>query len=120
VTIDELPNRLGFSETEELRRMRLRTIVMANEEAFRELLTKYHVRAKEVVSNHQGDDFPRIQIGLSLAIGLIKRDAGEIEAYIDDLNDIIEYAARMGYTDIILLLQQARAEALESLPRKGA
>lgn len=116
--IDKLPGKFGFSETEALGETRLSLIeamVSNDAKAVTELVGRYYELAQEVVNKLQGEDFSRAQIGVLLAMGLIRRDAGRTDDYISDLEDILEYATAVGYDDIAFSLRSVWPEASEPL-----
>lgn len=118
VKIDMLPERLGFIETDELSQIKAKLIEVMTSGEVEEVKTiaaRYHVLGELVVDERQGKDFPRAQIGLSVAMALIRRDAGRIEEYVEDLNDALEYASNMGYADVISSLETAKTQALEPI-----
>jgi len=115
--IDALPERLGFTETDELGQVRsqlIKAMTSDNEEETKELATRYHLLGEEVVNQLQGADFARGQLGLSVAMGLIKRDGDRLDAYIEDLGDALKVCDGMGYQDIVptIVFEKMHAEGL--------
>lgn len=112
LAIDTLPEALGYVETEELGLLRRHLIeAMASDTGVRDLATQYHLLAEEVVNQHRGGEFAKAQVGLILRMGLIRRDSGRTDDFIEDLHDALTYADNLGLTDIVLLLE----ETLDSL-----
>lgn len=108
--VDDLPNRLGFLETEELSHIRAQLVEATtsnNEEVVRELATECHQLAAEVVSRLQGDEYPKAQVGLMVAMALIWRDSGRNDDYLNDLQDALDCATNMGYNDIADTVRKA-------------
>lgn len=120
IAIEELPERLGFVETEEMEQLRARLVeAMADEdrEKVRELATQFYALGEEEVNAKQGQDFARAQLGLAIAMCVIRRDAGRLNAYLEDLEEALDNADRMGYQDIVSALETAVAQALELLSK---
>lgn len=114
LAIEALPAELGFQENEELRRMRPHLVEAMIAGDFKELVTAYYTLGQQIVEQQQGEDFIKAQIGLSLTMALIRRDAGRIDAYIEDLADVLDSAAGMGYDNVVSLLQKTHNEAREA------
>lgn len=100
--VDRLPELLGFVETEELSRLRRELTVAITQEsaAARELTARYLSLGERVVNEYQGESFAKAQIGLSIMVSLIRRDAGRLDDYAQDLEEAYEYADNMGFDDI--------------------
>ncbi len=106
--IDALPETLGFVETEELGQLRGQLVeAMSAGADVKELATRYHLLAEEVVNQREGDDFAKAQIGLIVQMGLIRRDGGRSENYAEDLQDALTYADNMGFADVMPVLEEA-------------
>lgn len=101
--IDQLPERLGFVETEELSRLRKELIAVMVRES--DLIDRYLSLGEQLVNTNQGDDFARAQIGRSIMMALIRRDAGRVGDYLADLEEALEYASSESYDDIVTLLE---------------
>lgn len=115
--IDTLPERLGFSETEELAQLRTKlveAIATGDQEEISKLSLHYHLLGEEVVNRLEGDAFPKGQLGLNLAMALIRRDGGRLDAYIEDLRDALDQCYGLGYQDIAptIVLEKMHAEGL--------
>ncbi len=107
-TIDTLLEVLGFVETEELSRLREELIeAMRAGSDIKELITRYHLLAEEIIGQQEGDDFAKAQIGLIVQMGLIRRDGGQSDDFAEDLRDALTYATNMGLTDIVSVLEEA-------------
>lgn len=112
--IDRLPEQLGFIETDELKLLRV-----AAQEAYKageveettELRNHFHLVGEEVVNRLQGEEYTKAQIGLMVSHGTLRRDTGEVNAYIDDLEDAWMYALNMGYEDVISAINSAKSQA---------
>lgn len=112
--IDDLPERLGFLETPELRLLREATIdafVVGEEEQTKELRDHYQRVGEEVVDQLQGEEYTKAQIGLMVSLANLRRDSGKIDAYNDDLDDALTYASNMGYDDVVLTLEAIKTQA---------
>src|SRR5204862_43876 len=96
-SIDRLPEMMGYMETEELRQLR-RTIVeaLSRGEGAMELLTRYHLLAEAIADQRDGMDRVRAQIGLTVQMGLIRRDGGRTDESYEDLKDAYVYASNVG------------------------
>lgn len=113
VTIEALPEALGFIETEELGQLRRELVeaMAAGAENVTDLATRYHLLAEEVVNQREGGDFAKAQIGLIVQMGVIRRDGGRNDAYLYDLNDAHTYAFNMGFDDIVPTIEAAIDQA---------
>lgn len=113
--IDDLPTRLGFSETPELKQLKeelLEAYASDNAENTRSILTRYHILGEEMVNEKQGPDYMKAQVGLIVAIGLLKRDMGRHDDYIDALEDALVHASNMDLEEIALAIRAAGEEAV--------
>jgi len=118
IPLDALPSRLGFSEPAELGPIKhslAEAMVSRDNEAVRAIVADYYEAGEWVIEELQDDEYGRAQIGLLVTLALIRRDAGRTEDFIEDLDDILEYATSMGYSEAIQVLEEARTEALEAL-----
>jgi hypothetical protein len=118
VSIDALPERLGFIETPDLAQIRAQlteAMALGYTHEVEALATRYHELGEQLVNKQQGDNFARAQIGLALSMALMRRDAQRTDAYIQDLVLAIEYADNMGYSDVTAAIQTALIDA-ESTP----
>jgi hypothetical protein len=108
--IDQLSERLGFIETEELSRLRSELIAAMTHdsvEEVRDLVGRYLLLGEQLVSEYQDDDFARAQIGRSIRMALIRRDAGRVDDYLADLEEALEHANSLNYDDIVASLEEA-------------
>jgi hypothetical protein len=106
--IDVLPGALGFVEAEELAQLRGQLVeAMAADSDVKELATRYHLLAEAVVNQREGDNFAKAQIGLIVQMGLMRRDGGRNDDYLEDLQDAVTYADNMGFDDIVKVLHEA-------------
>ncbi len=114
LTVDQLPEILGFVESEELLALHARVIEAmpsGDEAQIRELMLQYSAEGEKVVDQKQGDDFPRAQVGFLIAKALLWKEAGREDYYPEDLSDALTYADNMGYEDVVPALVAALAEA---------
>lgn len=106
--IDDLPGVLGFTETPELSEVRGQLVeALASEvERVGVLAAHYHLVAEGIVEQHQGAEYIKAQIALIIQIGLIKRDAGKIDGYLEDLKDALDYAWNERLEDVVAILEK--------------
>lgn len=112
-SIDALPGHLGFFETERLGDIRARLLeamISYDIEAVKTLIADYYQEGELSVNKRQGDGYGTAQIGLLLAVALVRRDAGRTEDYENDLDDALDYAANMGYDEVVMVLRKARTD----------
>lgn len=108
ILVDQLPEHLGFVETDELSDLNasiMEAMRQSNWTAIKDLKNQYQGLAEEVVGQHEGDAFARAQIGLIVAVGLMWRAAGKLDSYGAELSNAHQYACNMRFDDV--------AEALE-------
>ncbi|MEK7095980.1 MAG: hypothetical protein AAB896_01680 [Patescibacteria group bacterium] len=114
ITVDQLPERLGFVESEELSALHAQvteTVPLGDEVQIRDLVFQYLEKGEKVVDQKQGDDFPRAQVGFLVAKALLWKEAGRVDYYSSDLRDALTYAENMGYEDTVTVLEAALTEA---------
>lgn len=114
-TVDNLPERLGFLETDELRLLKHAALVAHLEGKpgeSRELRNHYQLVGERAVDELQGEDYTKAQIGLIVAVGNLRRDTGRVAAYINDLDDALMYASGAGYVDVATTLEGALSKAI--------
>lgn len=139
--IDDLPRALGFRETKELKRIRgqLTAALASGPGTVTELAAQYHTLAQALVDQTSDQsqrphrvgrwarallahilglevdnfDRSRAQIGLIIAMALIRRDTGRNLDYIVDLEDAVDYAFNAGFADIVEILQEELKNLLE-------
>jgi len=100
----------GFVETAELLAMRQRAIdALASGDP--QPTIDYRNAAKSTIEHLKGDAFARAQIGLLVAVATIRRDAGDIPEYMNDLVDAQQYAHHGRYDDIAEDIDYAIEEA---------
>lgn len=109
----ELPEALGFIETDQLRQLRAELIAaMQAGTSTVDLATQYRLLAEELVSKQEDDDdFERAKLGLGISIGFMRRDGGREDAYRADMEDAILHAHNMGLDDVVILLEESLDEA---------
>lgn len=118
-----LAEALGFIETPELREIRdllTEAMLSHSEEEIAVLASQYHELGAIVVGHYQGEAYVRAQIGLMVAMAVARRNAGRIEDYIEDIDDMLEYAENSNNIDIIEVLDRAKVyEVIEILKEIG-
>lgn len=121
-SIDALPETLGFVETPELSQLRgqLAEVIAFGSEEVRELAIRYHSLAEEVVNQREGEDYRKAQIGLIVHMGLIRRDGGRTDHYVEDLEDALTYAWNERLEDTVATLEAAIAEAQSLTESEGS
>jgi len=115
--IDALPEKLGFIETTDLAELRgvlVEAIDSGSNRATR-LMTVYQELGGEVVDELPNAERPRAQIGLIVQMGLIRRDGGRADQYMQDLEDAIDYAWQVGLDAEVAVLEAALAEVKATL-----
>jgi hypothetical protein len=113
--IDAFPAELGFTETEELRSIKqyLReAMISGDDEAVKGLIAEYYQAGAQIVEEFEGDEYGRAQLGLLITIALVRRDANRFQDFLGDLDDSLEYAATLGYEDIVEVLRRTLEEDL--------
>lgn len=105
--IDQLPEVLGFEQTQELAQLRpvLTEAMRLKSDSLKDIAIKYQELGEHVVNAKQGEDFALAQIGQSIDKALIRRDAGNLQDYLGDLEDVLIYAHQMGFDDLADLLE---------------
>lgn len=110
ISLDELSRRLGFVENDELRAVRelaVEASSMGDTERVKALLSEYQLHGEELVSNLQGSEYIRGQIGLIVAKAALHRDAGDVEAFLEDIKDAKDYAYDMYEDETVSVLEKA-------------
>jgi len=111
--IDSLPEKLGFLETTELtliRQAALEAYTAGETEEAIELRGHYQVVGEGVVNQPQGEEYTRARIGLMIGTGLLRRDTGDVDGYINDLDDALMHASNMGYDDVVSTIENAKSQ----------
>lgn len=121
---EALAERLGFTETAELRHLRSALVEASereNEEAIRLLTEQYQAQGEAVVEQQQGQAYAAAQIGLIIATATLRRDIGKVDLALEDLKNAAEYAENMGMDDIAaeLLAGSEIADVLASFEDDG-
>lgn len=99
-----LPERLGFCESQELQQLRpylVEAMALGDAQAVQELGAHYYAVAEEIINRQSGDAFAKAQIGLQVAMALMRREAGRTQEYLEDIGDTLSYAAGMGFNDVV-------------------
>jgi hypothetical protein len=120
LSIDQLPERLGFIETEEMCELHAGYVaarLSGEADIACEMVAEYHLLGQRVVEQYKGDALTRAQIGLTIGLALLRREVSVIDSYIDDLNDAIDYASNMNYSDIVESLETAKSNAVADILR---
>lgn len=121
--LDLVPAELGFVETEELieirEQLRLAYEYRDDDGAIDKLgidwlLLRYHEIGITVVEQQQDKGFSRAQLGLMVAMALLRRDVGRIDHYIEDLEEALEPVEQAGYLTAALVIEAAIAAATEA------
>ncbi len=107
--VEALPETLGFVETPELVELRGQLVeaIASGRGETKELATRYHLLAEEVVNQREGADYAKAQIGLIVQMGLIRRDGGRVDHYAEDLEDALTYAWNERLDDTVATLEAA-------------
>ncbi len=106
--LPELPEALGYIETEEMQGLRQELIeAMKAGEDIRELALRYRLLAEEFTervnkSSPGSKDYARL--GMLISMALMQRDGGRYEYYLDDLDDALTKADQEGMDDAALVL----------------
>lgn len=105
--IDKIPEALGFELNLELAQFRptLVEAMRSKSDDLKDIAIKYQEHGEQVVNANQGKDFTLAQIGQSIDKALIRRDAGDLQDYLDDLEDALVYAGQMGFDNLADLLE---------------
>lgn len=108
-SIENMPERLGFSETEELRLLheQLVTAFAGGDENVGALVEQYQLLAQAAVDPHDEHSSAKALIGLMVQMGLIRREAGRREGSLDDFYDARDMAHDMEFYEIYEALQAA-------------
>ncbi|PLS81787.1 hypothetical protein CYG49_01435 [Candidatus Saccharibacteria bacterium] len=116
-SIDSLPAELGFEETPELAglKQQLQEAYEArNAEAAKTVIAEYQRIGTKIVDKigdqNGGEDYKKALLGFWTAVALLKRDIGWYGDYLDDLDDVLEFAEQMDYAqkdfkDVVTVLQ---------------
>lgn len=109
-SLDELCNRLGFAENDELKTIRELAVEASSSndtERVRALFLEYQLRGEELVSGLQGGEYMRGQIGLIIAKATLHRDTGDLGKFLDDIKDAKEYAYDAYEDETVAVLEKA-------------
>lgn len=101
--------RVGFVETDELQLIRQQADLAAasyDNESLSVLLQEYQRLGEEYVSMFVGDEYIRGQIGLIVATATLKRDVGNIAAFLTDIADAKDYAYDTYQDELVSLLEK--------------
>lgn len=109
----ELPEALGYTESEELVELRNELIAAMRAGAdTKELATRYRLSAEEVVSALEGDAFTWANIGMLIHIGIMRREGGRHDDYREDLEDALMSARQLDLDDVVLILEAVLEEEI--------
>jgi len=97
-TVEQLPQKLGFVETEEMARLRQlwTEALTAGAEQAGELRAQYESLAMDLIGAIEDDGYTKAVIGLNIATSLVWRGSGNPERYIQELEDVQEQLANEG------------------------
>lgn len=102
--LDAIAETLGFLETPDLVLIRQAIIeaqtIHGDTDTARELLAQYQAVGEVIISTLKTSHYSDRQIGLIVATAIIRRDIGNINAAIGDLEDAIMYAQNMGQDEL--------------------
>lgn len=110
ITIERLPESLGFIETPELKALKdelIELVVENNWPRFHAVMSQYQKLGESIVERLEGDDFAKGQIGMMVAKGLIWRDGGRNDNFGAELYDAHKYARGMKFDDAVSVIEPA-------------
>lgn len=107
--LEELPEVLGYHETEDLARMadELVEAMLAGAETV-ELATRYFDRARAMID--QTDD-EHARLGLEIRMALLRRTGGRAEAYLEGIEAASVHAWQMGLDELAWFLEDQLPES---------
>jgi hypothetical protein len=109
IDIDALPEKLGYIETAELSRLKpllVEVMVSGTRDEVIAAVKQYDALAQQVVDLNQGEAWMRAHLGSDISKALIRRDAGLIQDYLDDLYEAETVALNEGFHDVLDTLQR--------------
>lgn len=110
LTVDDLPSRLGFVESEEMLEIhRLLHDAYENGEVEKVLtyITMYQVAAEEAMDHKMGIDYEKGQIAIIIARAKLSRELGRFDDYARHLDEALTYAEHRGHDEVIAVLDAA-------------
>lgn len=117
IPIEELPEQLGYVETEAQRQLR-EPIVEALTTA-KDLADRYDAQAQQSIEALGGKDYNRAQLGWLIAKALIQRDAGRLGNYIEELTNALRFANAEGLSKLAAILETEIENAVAVLHQDG-
>lgn len=122
--IDSLPETLGLVETDDMKRLRqliAEAIAGGATDVLPQVFADYKRAGEALVELQTGESYTLAQVGLIIATGLLRRDAGRFDAAVADLDDALTYAENLGLSDeVIEALQAEIARLNETEPMSQA
>lgn len=109
ISPDQITDTLGYEETEQMKEIRQSLVDHYSVER----LTEYQILAEEFVDKIP-EDSNKKRLGYIISLAMIRRDVGQTEGYLLDLQDAINYAYGMGFDDIAESLEQLLSQAKET------
>jgi len=113
-----LAEKYGFTETETLKALReeaIKTFQAGERQKFVNLITMYNNLGQQLVTEKQGLGYPYGQLGLMLAMALVRRDTGRWPEYIEDLEDTLIFCKGQGYEDAAINVELIITHAQEEI-----
>ena len=103
--LEALPAALGYVETDEMIVLRGELVAaMTAGEDTRERALQYRLLADEVSDRSEIDPSSRVRLGKLISIAIMRRDGGQYDEYIEDLEDALIIAEQEGFEDAALVL----------------
>jgi hypothetical protein len=107
LTVDDLPARLGFVESEEMVAIH-RLLHEAHEKGEVDkvltFITMYQVAAQDAMNQMKGIDYEKGQIALLVVRARLSRELGRFDDYEGHLDAALTYALYRGHDDIVAVL----------------
>ncbi len=104
-----LSERLGFTETEELKAIRdyaVEASKKGDNEGVNTLVLEYQLRGEELVDNLEGSEYMCGQIGFIVAMAILHKDTGNLKAFLNDIADAKEYAFNAQEDETVTVLER--------------
>lgn len=107
--LNELCERLGFVENDDLRAIRELAIEASTSndtERLKALLLEYQLHGEALVNDLQGGEYMRSQIGLIVAKARLHRDTSNAELFLSSIKDAKEYAFEIYDDETVSVLEK--------------
>ncbi len=104
--VAELAQKFGFTETSQMRELRaplIEAMAAYDHTTIKDLLPEYEELGEQVNAQLSHEDFPKGQIGLTITIGLVWREAGRMNSYANQLFNAHQYASYMEYEEAAII-----------------